>query len=87
VGQPRRNMDKITGVRSRTIFTAHSPTDQAIALEHVCDGLLLPVMMDAGPGSGLNDEYPTPKFGCDALVDRDGGTPFGARRLGRPSVE
>ena len=81
MGQQRRNVDKITGVRRGTILAALSPTDQAIALEHIGDGLLFPVMMDAGLGSGLNGKYSTPKPGCDTLVSRNGGTPLGSRRL------
>jgi len=80
-------MDEITGARGRTILAALSPTDQAFALEHVCDGFLLPVMMDPGLGSGLDDEYHAPKCGCDTLVSRDGGTPLGSRRLKGSSVE
>jgi hypothetical protein len=33
---------------------------KSIALEHVGDGLLLAMMMDAGLGPGLNDKYPAP---------------------------
>jgi len=44
-------------------------------------------MMDAGLGSGLDDKYSAPKRGGDAIVDRDGGTTLGPRRLGRSSVE
>src|ERR1700719_2724241 len=80
-------MDKIAGVRGLGILAALSPTDQAIALEHVGDGLLLAMMMDAGLGPGLNDKCPTPKFSCDTFVSRYGGTTLGARRLGRSSVE
>src|ERR1700730_18816749 len=80
-------MDKIAGVRGFRILAALSPTDQAIALEHVGDGLLLAVMMDAGLGPGLNDKDPAPKFGCATIVDRDGGTTLGPRRLRRSWVE
>jgi hypothetical protein len=80
-------MDKITGVRGRRILGVLSPTDQAIALEHVGDGLLLAVMMDASLGPGLNDKYSASKLGCDTIVSRDGGTTLGSRRLGRSPVE
>jgi hypothetical protein len=87
VRQPRRNVDKITGVRGRRMLAAFSPTHQAIALEHVSDGFLLAMMMDAGTGSGLNDKYPAPKLGCDTIVSRDRGTTFGPWRLRRSAVE
>src|ERR1700733_14896113 len=80
-------MDEIAGVRGRGRLAALSPTDRTIALEHVCDGFLLAVMMDAGLGPGLDDKYSAPKRGGDAIVDRDGGTTLGPRRLGRSSVE
>lgn len=85
--QPRRDMDKIAGVRGFRILAALSPPDQAIALEDIGDGLLLSVMMDAGLGPGLNDKYPAPKRGGDTIVNRDGGTTLGSRRLGRSPVE
>jgi hypothetical protein len=87
VRQPRRNMDKITGVRGRRMLAALSPTDQAVALEHVGDSLLLAVMMDTSPGPGLNDKYPAPKLGCDTIVSGYGGTTLGPWRLRRSSVE
>ena len=80
-------MDKIAGVPCFRILAALSPTDHAIALEHVGDGLLLAVMMDAGLGPGLNDKCPTPKFGCDTIVSRYGGTALGPRSLGRSSIK
>jgi len=64
-----------------------SPTDQAIALEYVGDGFLLAMMMDAGTGSGLNEEYPAPKLGCDTIVSRDRSTTLGPWRLRRSSIE
>jgi hypothetical protein len=87
VRQPRRNVDKVAGVRGRGKLAALSPTDRAIALEHVGDRLLLAVMMDAGLGPGLDDKYSAPKRGVDAIVSRDGGTTLGTRRLRRSAVE
>jgi hypothetical protein len=80
-------MDKITGVRGRRMLAALSPTDQAIALEYVGDGFLLAMMMDAGTGSGLNDEYPAPKLGCDTIVSRDRSATLGPWRLRRSPIE
>jgi hypothetical protein len=77
-------MDKVAGVRGRGKLAALSPTDRAIALERVGDRLLLAVMMDAGLGAWLDDEYSAPKRGGDTIVNRDGGTTLGARRLAGP---
>jgi hypothetical protein len=80
-------VNKIAGARGFGMLATLSPTNQAIALEHVGDGLLLAVMMDAGLDPGLNDKSPTPKFGCDTIVSRYGGATLRSRRLGRSSVE
>src|ERR1700722_11045623 len=80
-------MDKIACARGRRILAALSPTDRAIALEHIGDGLLLAVMMNAGLSPGLGDKDPAPKSGCDTIVDCDGGATLGPRRLSRSSFE
>jgi hypothetical protein len=48
VRQPCRNVDEIALTRNRAEFAALSPPHITLALEHVCNGLLLAMMMNGG---------------------------------------
>jgi hypothetical protein len=87
VRQPRWNMEKIAWVCSGAKLSVLAPSDEAISLDHVGDGLLLAVVMDTGFRPRLDGEEAAPDRGHNSAIGGNGGAPFGSWRLGCSSVE
>src|ERR1700689_2667029 len=87
MGQECRHVDEIAGLRARREFAALAPAYFAYAGQHICDGLLLAMMVNSGAGARLDLEHAAPHRRFDAELRRDGGQAFRARRLQRALVE
>jgi len=67
--------------------TAPSPTYPAFPVQHVSDGLLFSVMVDASLRPGLDHEHPAPHSGRDPKVACNRSVTFRPGRLGRVPIE
>ena len=56
VRQPSRDVNEAALTRNRAEFATFSPPNVTLALEHVCDGLLLAVMVNGGLRTRLDDK-------------------------------
>ena len=68
-----RDVEEVSGADPRFGFAALAPADERFAFEHIDDGFLLAVMVDAGTRAGFDEERPAPEAGGDAVVARNGG--------------
>src|SRR6516164_4891414 len=80
-------MDKITRRSARRELAVLAPADTARSFEHVGDGLLFTMMMDAGRGAGLDDEDAAPQRSLNSVHNRNRSAPFGTRGLGCLPIE
>src|SRR6516165_29804 len=83
VWQPRRDVDEIAWLGSSGELAVLAPADETMPFEHIGDGLLLSVMMDASFRVGLDDDDAAPNPGLAG----DCGKPLGSRSLGGLAAE
>ena len=60
VRQPGRDVNEAALTRDRAEFATFSPPHVTLALEHVCDGFLLAVMMNGGFRTRLDGKESAP---------------------------
>ena len=65
-------MNEIADSRARCELAVRSPTHFAHAQQHICDGLLLAMMMNSRAGALLDLEQAAPQCRIDAELRRDG---------------
>ena len=80
-------MNEIAGLRARCEFAALAPTHFAYAGQHICDGLLLAMMVNSGAGTRLDLERAAPHRRFDAELRRNCSLAFRAGRLQGAPVE
>jgi hypothetical protein len=80
-------VDEIAGLRARREFAALAPAYFAYAGQHICDGLLLAMMVNSGAGARLDLEHAAPHRRFDAELRRNCSLAFRAGRLQRAPVE
>src|ERR1700729_1999226 len=85
--QECRHMNEVAGSRARCKFAIRAPAHFAYAGQHICDGLLLAMMVNTGASARLDLEHAAPHRRFDAELRRDGGQAFRARRLKCAPVE
>jgi hypothetical protein len=66
--QPSRNVNKAALARDCTEFTMLSPPHVALSLEHVCNGFLLSVVVNAGLARRLDDKESAPQPGLNPQI-------------------
>ena len=80
-------MNEIAGLRARREFAVRTPTHFAYARQHICDGLLLAMMVNSRASARVDLEHAAPHRRFDAQLRRNGGQAFRARRLQCPLIE
>src|SRR6202041_3075957 len=85
--QECRHVNEIAGLRARCEFAALAPTHFAYAGQHICDGLLLAMMVNTGASARLDLEHTAPHRRFDAELRRNCSLAFRAGRLQGAPVE
>src|SRR5271167_4830960 len=85
--QERWHMNEISGLRACCEFGPRAPTHFAYARQHICDGLLLAMMMDSSARALFDLEQAAPQRRFDAELRRNCRLAFRAGRLQRALVE
>ena len=87
MGQERRNVNEIAGLRTRCEFAVRAPPHFTHARQNVCNGLLRAMMVNSRAGARLYLEYAAPHRRFDAELRRNRGLALRAGRLQRALVE
>src|ERR1700733_7128091 len=87
MGQECRHVDEIAGLRARREFAALAPAHFAYAGQHICDGLLLAIVVNSRAGVRLDLEHAAPHRRFDAELRRNCSLAFRAAGLQRALVE
>jgi hypothetical protein len=80
-------VNEIAGLGARGEFAVRAPTDFAYTRQHICDGLLLAMMVNSvrAPGLALKQTAPQRRF--DAKFGRNSGQALRAGRLQSALIE
>ena len=80
-------MNEIASLRARCEFAIRAPAHFAHTRQHICDGLLLAMMVNSGAGTRLDLEHAAPHRRFDAELRRNCSLAFRAGRLQGAPVE